>query len=274
MLVKKHPLAIRWFHWINFPVLSIMVWSGLLIFWANRGTFEKEGGKEVLQDARGPLSRSSAGPCFRRWFYHSPPVPSWFPQLPKQLPASLQFPTSEGQRVWYTLDARLAEGQGWHFTVMWLFALNGLAYVLYLAFSGQWRTIIPRLASFKKAVLVALSDLHIVPAPRQDGTYNDAQKIAYTGVIFLGLVMLLSGFAIYKPTQAYWLTALFGGYIMARWFHFWTTMLLCAFFLVHVAQVVRAGWNNFRSMVTGSAIEYRARRAGPRDEPEQTEEAA
>ena len=34
-IVKKHPLAIRWFHWINFPVLGIMIWSGLLIYWAN-----------------------------------------------------------------------------------------------------------------------------------------------------------------------------------------------------------------------------------------------
>src|SRR5262245_61202668 len=32
---KKHPLAIRWFHWINFPILAVMIWSGLLIYWAN-----------------------------------------------------------------------------------------------------------------------------------------------------------------------------------------------------------------------------------------------
>src|ERR1051325_245484 len=32
---KKHPLAIRWAHWINFPVLTVMIWSGLLIYWAN-----------------------------------------------------------------------------------------------------------------------------------------------------------------------------------------------------------------------------------------------
>ena len=32
---SKHPLAIRWFHWINFPVLAIMIWSGILIYWAN-----------------------------------------------------------------------------------------------------------------------------------------------------------------------------------------------------------------------------------------------
>jgi thiosulfate reductase cytochrome b subunit len=61
---------------------------------------------------------------------------------------------------------------------------------------------------------------------------------------------------------------------MARWFHFWATMLICAFFLVHVAQVIRAGWNNFRSIVTGYALEYRARRADPPAEPASSEEAA
>lgn len=32
---KKHPLLIRWAHWLNFPLLAIMIWSGLLIYWAN-----------------------------------------------------------------------------------------------------------------------------------------------------------------------------------------------------------------------------------------------
>jgi thiosulfate reductase cytochrome b subunit len=34
-IVHKHPLAVRWFHWINFPVLALMIWSGILIYWAN-----------------------------------------------------------------------------------------------------------------------------------------------------------------------------------------------------------------------------------------------
>src|SRR5256885_10711472 len=33
-LKLKHLLAIRWFHWINFPLLFLMIWSGLLIYWA------------------------------------------------------------------------------------------------------------------------------------------------------------------------------------------------------------------------------------------------
>ena len=32
-LERKHPLAIRWMHWINFPILFTMIWSGLLIYW-------------------------------------------------------------------------------------------------------------------------------------------------------------------------------------------------------------------------------------------------
>ena len=250
VLVKKHPLAIRWFHWINFPVLSIMVWSGLLIFWSNRGGVITGFGKAIFPD----------------WFY-DPPVPNW---VPAWLPTAL----NHGDRVFYKLNGRLAEGLAWHWMFMWVFAINGLAYVLFLTFSKEWRTIVPRLSSFKNAMLVALSDLHLVPEPKADGKYNDAQKVAYTGVIFLGLVLLLSGFAIYKPTQAFWLTGIFGGYEMARWFHFWSTMLVCAFFLVHVAQVIRSGWNNFRSMVTGYALEYHARKADPPAEPESAEEAA
>ena len=34
-LQEKHALMTRWTHWINFPVLAVMVWSGLLIYWAN-----------------------------------------------------------------------------------------------------------------------------------------------------------------------------------------------------------------------------------------------
>ena len=37
VLYQKHPLAIRWFHWINFPVLAVMIWSGLRICWSERG---------------------------------------------------------------------------------------------------------------------------------------------------------------------------------------------------------------------------------------------
>jgi thiosulfate reductase cytochrome b subunit len=57
-----------------------------------------------------------------------------------------------------------------------------------------------------------------------------------------------------KPTQAHWLTTLLGGYEMARWEHFWLTIGFCEFFPLHVFQVIKTGWNNFRGMVSGMEI--------------------
>jgi thiosulfate reductase cytochrome b subunit len=39
----------------------------------------------------------------------------------------------------FHLEHRLAEGMAWHFFFMWLFAANGIIYVLYTIFSGEWR---------------------------------------------------------------------------------------------------------------------------------------
>ena len=79
-------------------------------------------------------------------------------------------------------------------------------------------------------------------------------RVATAVVVLMGGASLVTGLAIYKPTQAHWLTTMLGGYEMARWMHFWLTMGFCVFFVVHVAQVILAGWNNFRSMVSGCEL--------------------
>ena len=106
---------------------------------------------------------------------------------------------------------------------------------------------------------VTLYDLHVPAARRRglplQGKYNGAQRIAYSAIVLMGAGSLLSGLAIYKPAQLNWLTTMLGGYEMARWEHFWLMMGFCGFFLVHVVQVILAGWNNFRSMVSGVEIQ-------------------
>ena len=157
--------------------------------------------------------------------------------------------------VWFYeflgIPFRLAEGMQLHFFFMWLFVINGVVYVAYTAISGEWRAILPVPGSLKRAPLVALHDAHIVKKAPPQGKYNDAQRIAYTSVILMGAGSLFTGLAIYKPLQLAWLTAIFGGYEWARWIHFWLTISFVLFFLVHVFQVVMAGWGNFRSMITG-----------------------
>jgi len=102
--------------------------------------------------------------------------------------------------------------------------------------------------------LVVLHDLHIKKTKPTQEKYNAAQRIAYTAIIIMGIGSTLSGLAIYKPVQLGWLTAMFGGYKMSRIIHFALTIGYVLFFLVHIIQVIIAGWNNFRAMVTGFEV--------------------
>jgi thiosulfate reductase cytochrome b subunit len=211
-VAAKHPLAIRWFHWINFPVLMVMMWSGLLIYWAD----------DVFRIG---IGRFTLIHFFPDWFYHM-----------------------------FKIGYRLAEGMAWHFAFMWLFVVNGILYVGYTIISGEWRYLVPNRRSFIEAIQVTLHDLHLSKYHPPRRKFNGAQQIAYTTIILMGAGSLITGLAIYKPTQLAWLDNLLGGYPMARFEHFWLTMGYAGFFLVHIVQVIKAGWNNFRAMITGLEV--------------------
>jgi len=221
-LDQKHPLAIRWMHWINFPVLFTMIWSGILIYW-NDSDNAYQHPHAIYRIGIGKITLIR---FFPEWLYQKMEVPY-----------------------------HVTLGLGYHFFFMWIFALNGIVYVLFLALSGEWRFLLPERRSLNDAVQVTLVDLHLRKGLPEQKKYNGAQRIAYTSAILMGAGMLVTGLAIYKPTQAHWLTTMLGGYEMARWLHFWITMGFLTFFVVHVAQVAMAGWNNFRAMVSGREIQ-------------------
>lgn len=212
-LRAKHPLAIRWFHWLNFPLLALMIWSGFLIYWAH----------DVYRIGWGSIT-----------LFH------FFPTKIYELAGSGQ---------------RLAEGMALHFLFMWLFVLNGAAYVAYTAISGEWRELLPRRGTLVDAWQVVLHDLGIRKQPLPPAKFNGAQRLAYTGVVLMGAGSLVTGMAIYKPIQFGWITYLLGGYEWARAEHFALTVGYVFFFATHIAQVVRAGWHNFQAMVTGVELE-------------------
>jgi thiosulfate reductase cytochrome b subunit len=212
VLEEKHKLATRWFHWLNFPLLTMMIVSGMLIYWSYDPYRIGLGGITLFH-------------FFPDWFYDAT-----------------------------HMDHKLAWGMALHFLFAWLFAVNGFAYVTYTFVSGEWRELIPSAKSFSEALQVVRHDLNAkIPLPPQ-GRYNAAQRITYSGIIVMGGLSLISGLAIYKPVQLNWLTAMVGGYEWARWEHFWLTMGYLGFFLIHIAQVIRAGWSNFRSMVCGYEV--------------------
>jgi thiosulfate reductase cytochrome b subunit len=124
----------------------------------------------------------------------------------------------------------------------------------YTVVSGEWRHLVPDRNSFREAVQVTLYDLGLRKSQPPFIKYNGAQKIAYSTIILMGVGSILTGYAIYKPTQFSWLTRLLGGYEAARLEHFVLTVGFVLFFFVHVAQVIRAGWQNFQSMITGVEV--------------------
>src|SRR6202007_3345664 len=128
---------------------------------------------------------------------------------------------------------------------------NGLAYVGYTIGSGEWRHLLPNRHTAREAWHVLLHDLRLRKEPPPPAKFNGAQRIAYTGIILMGAGSLVTGLAIYKPTQLAWLTELLGGYAWARGEHFTLTIGYVLFFVIHIAQVIRAGWNNLRAMITG-----------------------
>jgi thiosulfate reductase cytochrome b subunit len=201
--VEKHALWLRTVHWLNVPLVILMIWSGILIYWAN----------DIY--------------------------PGFFPQA---------FYT------FFQVSHHLAQGLYVHFFVAWFFIINGCIYLVLLFASGHWREIFPNRQTPAQIIPTILHDMGLRKDVPPHDKFNAMQRIAYSGVIVLALIAVLSGFAIYKPVQLEWLTNVFGGYEGARLVHFIVMLSLCGFIGLHLVQVTRAGWNNFRAMIAGFEI--------------------
>jgi len=89
------------------------------------------------------------------------------------------------------------------------------------------------------------------PKPQPREAYNALQKQAYTTVVILGMLSVLTGFAIWKPVQLSALAWLMGGFHWARLWHFLIMIAIALFILGHLVMVALHGWRNFVSMLTG-----------------------
>jgi len=132
----------------------------------------------------------------------------------KAIPASL------------TLGGWLAGARHWHFAAMWLLVANGLLYLGFLFFHGEWRDIVPRRGDARDAVEMLKFYLFARRDHPHQGKHNALQKSAYFAMPVLGVVLVLSGLAIWKPVTLCFVTALFVNYKWARFVHFLAMALL------------------------------------------------
>jgi thiosulfate reductase cytochrome b subunit len=255
-VIYRHRLPVRIMHWTNVLCLVILLGSGLQIFNAHPALYwgddsrestqvlqitQKEvdgqwhgitriGSHEFNTDGVLGASRNAEGNVVARAF------PSW---------ATIPGPQ------W------LAMGRVWHFFFAWLFIINGAAYILYTIFSGHLkRDLVPTKTEWRgigRSIVEHLKLKH----PHGDAAkrYNVLQNIAYLSIIFIVLPLIVIGGWAMSPLldsiATGWVDFL-GGRQAARTLHFIAAVLLVAFVLVHVFEVIVTGLvNNVRSMVTG-----------------------
>ena len=137
---------------------------------------------------------------------------------------------------WTGLGGWLGGALAWHFSAMWLLALDGMAYLAYGFISGHFRRDLgipaPRavVRDFWSALTFRLG--------HRIGHYNAVQRLLYAGVIGALLLQVATGLAIWKPVQLRALVGLFGGYPIARNIHLAIMFLIVAFVIVHILLVV------------------------------------
>jgi thiosulfate reductase cytochrome b subunit len=143
-------------------------------------------------------------------------------------------------------------GLQWHFFGMWILFLNGLAYVAYGLLTGRFRRmLLPiRLSDLLANVRDALRFKLAHDDPTQ---YNAVQRVLYIGVLLAGVLVVLSGLAIWKPVQLSELLALFYDFQTARLVHFLCMAAFVGFVVVHVTLAILVP-HTLVAMVTGGPV--------------------
>jgi len=153
---------------------------------------------------------------------------------------------------WLVIGKWAQYGLQWHFFGMWIFVLNGLAYVTYGIVTGRFR---------RKLFPISLRDVFATVGEalsfrlRHDDLthYNAVQKVLYLGVMLVGILIVISGLCLWKPIQFSELAGLFGSFQTIRLVHFLCMAAIVAFILVHVSLALLVP-QSLVAMVTGGPV--------------------
>jgi thiosulfate reductase cytochrome b subunit len=131
----------------------------------------------------------------------------------------------------FLLGGWLAGGRHWHFASMWLFALNLLCYGVYIVITRRW-----------KHRFVGSNDLKALQLSQNPQRKAYAwHRIAYTAIVPVLLLAILSGMGMYKPAQFDWIVNWFGSWQALRVVHFMTVPTVIIFAAVHSLLSLKVG---------------------------------
>ena len=157
----------------------------------------------------------------------------------------------------------LRDQNGWsrylHFQAAWAAVLTGLLYMICSLFTGHLRNnLLPAGADLSWRALSAVVVNHLRfrrPSEAEARSYNVLQRFTYLLVIFVLFPLVIwTGLAMSPAIASVFPAAVtvLGGQQSARTIHFFVSVLLLLFFLVHVAMICLAGFRTrMRAMITG-----------------------
>jgi thiosulfate reductase cytochrome b subunit len=140
-------------------------------------------------------------------------------------------------------------GLQWHFFGMWIFVLNGIAYLSYGIATGRFRR---KLFPIRlREIAATVGDALRFRLTHEDlAVYNAVQKILYLGVILVGILIVITGLTLWKPVQFSAVAALFGTFQTIRLIHFLCMSAIAAFIVVHVTLALLVP-QSLVAMITG-----------------------
>jgi thiosulfate reductase cytochrome b subunit len=152
-------------------------------------------------------------------------------------------------------------GLQWHFFGMWIFVLNGIAYLSYGIATGRFRRKLFPVSV--RDVLATVADALRFRLGHDDLThYNGVQKVLYLGVMLVGILIVTTGLCLWKPVQFSELANLFGSFQAIRLIHFLCMSAIVAFILVHVTLALLVP-RSLLAMLTGGPVVDDADAAAP-----------
>jgi thiosulfate reductase cytochrome b subunit len=159
----------------------------------------------------------------------------------------------------------LPDQNGWsrylHFQAAWVVVFTGLLYLISGLFTRHFRkNLLPRGADLSWREFSSAITKHLRferPGEAEAWSYNMLQRITYLLVIFILFPLVIwTGLAMSPAfVSAFPATVnVLGGQQSARTLHFFVSLALLLFLLVHVVMVCLAGFKSrMRAMITGRA---------------------
>lgn len=249
MLIYRQRLITRLTHWVWAVCLFFLLLTGLQIFNAHPALYIGDQSGFEFDNAILRITARENGEALQGVTtlfgseFNTTGILGASGDEARAFPAALTIPSYQS----------LATGRTIHFFFAWLLVGTLTLWLLASALNGHLRQLIPT-ATDLRALPRDLAN-HARLRFHHTANYNVLQKLAYAGVLFVALPLMIATGLAMSPSfnaTAPWLLDIFQGRQTARTLHFITMLALVGFFAVHMAMILAAGpLNELRSIITG-----------------------